>query len=308
MKHLVRAIDGENQWWKYVVVLFIALIIGQMVGAIPLVVAIAVAAAMNGGEIIVSQNNMDFAAYGIDPSLGLALMVIPFIVTLILAVLLVKYFHKRSLKDVVNGGRKFRWKRFWTGVSVWGGLIVLITVVGIFMEPENYEFRFDPVSLIPLVVVALIFLPIQSGTEEYIFRGYLAQGFAAWTKRPWLVILIPSLLFALMHGVNPEVKEHGFWVMMPHYFTMAVTFAIMAYLDDGIELAIGVHAVNNCLGAILITSKESIIQTPALFLQKEVDPPAEYWGLLFSMFVMVTVFAHIYRWNIRLLWRRNIEV
>jgi membrane protease YdiL (CAAX protease family) len=169
------------------------------------------------------------------------------------------------------------------------------------ISPEDLEFRFDPAAFIPLVFVAVLLIPIQSGTEEFIFRGYLAQGVAGWTKRVWAAILIPSVLFALMHAANPEVKEHGFWMMMPSYFVFGVAFAITAVLDDGIELAIGIHAVNNTLGALLVTSKESAIQVPSLFFQQETDPVNDAVVLVVSSVIMLIILKVILKWDFSIL-------
>ncbi|WP_319503632.1 CPBP family intramembrane glutamic endopeptidase [uncultured Draconibacterium sp.] len=304
MKHLSRAFDGQNEWWKYLVVILVALFVGQIVGAIPLVVVMVAAIAMNGGQMATPENPMDLSAYGINPSLGLALMVIPFIVTLVLAIVLIKSFHQRTSKDVVNGGRPFRWNRFWLGVAVWGAIMLILFFVQLLLSPEELEFRFDPAAFIPLVFVAVLLIPIQSGTEEFIFRGYLAQGVAVWTKNRWAVILIPSVLFALLHGMNPEVKEHGFWMMMPSYFVFGVAFAITAVLDDGIELAIGIHAVNNTLGSLLVTSKESAIQVPSLFFQQETDPVKESLALVLSSVVLLVILKQILQWDFSVLWKK----
>ena len=304
MKHLSRAFDGQNQWWKYLVVILVAFGVGQTVGAIPLIVVLGISIAMNGGQVATPENPMDLSAYGIDPSLGLALMVIPFIVTLVLAIVLIKSFHQRTSKDVLNGGRRFRWNRFWLGVSVWGAMILVLFFAQLLISPEELEFRFDPATFIPLVFVAVLLIPIQSGTEEFIFRGYLAQGVAVWTKSRWAVILIPSILFALLHGMNPEVKEHGFWMMMPSYFVFGVAFAITAILDDGIELAIGIHAVNNTLGALLVTSKESALQVPSLFFQQETDPVNESLALVLSSVVLLVILKQILQWDFSVLWKR----
>ncbi|KJF43274.1 CPBP family intramembrane glutamic endopeptidase [Draconibacterium sediminis] len=304
MKHLSRAFDGENQWWKFVVVILVALGVGQIVGAIPLIVVMGISIAKNGGQVATPENPMDLSAYGINPSLGLALMVIPFIVTLVLAIVLIKSFHQRTSKDVVNGGQAFRWNRFWLGVVVWGAIMLILFFAQLAISPEELEFRFDPAAFIPLVFVAVLLIPIQSGTEEFIFRGYLAQGVAGWTKRRWAVILIPSVLFALLHAANPEVKEHGFWMMMPSYFVFGVAFAITAVLDDGIELAIGIHAVNNTLGALLVTSKESAIQVPALFFQQETDPVKESLVLVLSSVVLLVVFKLILDWDFSVIWKK----
>ncbi|HYQ58509.1 MAG TPA: CPBP family intramembrane glutamic endopeptidase [Draconibacterium sp.] len=304
MKHLTRAFDGQNQWWKFLVVILVAWIVGQIVGAIPLLVVMTKFVAANGGVASKPENVMDLSAYGIDPNVGLVLLIIPFIVILLMAIVLIKSLHKRSAKDVINGGVSFRWKRFWLGVVVWGLIMLVLFFAQLFISPEELEFRFDPAAFIPLVFVAVLLIPIQSGTEEFIFRGYLAQGVAGWTKHVWAVILIPSVLFALMHGLNPEVKEHGFWMMMPSYFVFGVAFAIAAVLDDGIELAIGIHAINNTLGALLVTSKESALQVPSLFYQQETDPVGESITLIISSVIMLIIFKLILKWNFSIIWKK----
>lgn len=301
MKHLTRALDGQNQWWKYFLVFFVALFIGQFVGAIPLVIAMVVAQVMNGGEFVKPDNNLDLTAYGIDSNLGLVLLIIPFIVSLILAILLIKSFHYRNYKDVINGGFGFRWNRFWTGVIVWGAIALVLLLAELVLNPGNLELQFNPAAFIPLVIISLLLIPIQSGTEEFLFRGYLAQGVAAWTRKPWLVILIPSLFFALVHAMNPEVKEYGFWIMMPNYLVFGIVFAIMAYLDDGIELAIGTHAVNNCFSSIFVTSKSSALQTSALFYQEEINPANEFVVLVISAAIMLMIYTMIFKWDYRVL-------
>lgn len=301
MKHLTRAFDGQNQWWKYLLVLLIAFGVGQTLGGIPLVVAIAIGRASKGSDFIPPENQMDFSAYGIDANLGLALSLIPFVVTLILAVVFIRVFHKRSSRDVVNGGSQFRVKRFGAGVALWGVIMLLLFAVQLVLFPGELQFQYNPSAFYPLLVVALLLIPIQSGTEEFLFRGYLAQGIAAWTKRLWLVIFIPSLLFALLHSANPEVKEFGFWIMMPSYFVMGGALAIVAILDNGIEMAIGIHAVNNCLGAILVTSKSSALQTPALFFQEDINPVSDFIGLFVALIVMLVVGKVIFKWDFKCL-------
>ena len=282
MKHLESILNQENQWWKYLLVFFIAFLGGQFIGAIPLIVAMVIGAAQNEGSMIKPDNPMDFSAYGIDPNLGLVLMIIPFLVMLFIAILLIKGFHNRTIKQVINGGGAFRWKRFWTGIVIWGAFSAVTLIVVLLVDPENFEFNFHLSSFIPLVLISVLLIPFQAGTEEFFFRGYLAQGVGAWTRNRILVILIPAIFFALMHSANPEVKDFGFWTTMPSYLLFGIFFGVITILDDGIELAVGVHAVNNVFTSIFVTSKSSVLQTPAMFIQKEVDPTGEFWGLLIT--------------------------
>lgn len=301
MNHLERAIDNQNQVWKYILVLFVSLFIGQIIGAIPLIIVIAVSNYKNGGIIAKPENMMDLSVYGIDPNLGLLLMVIPFLISLVIAIFLIKAFHKRTYLDVINGGTLFRFNRLFLGFLIWAVISVIFLVADFALNPDNFEFRFNLTSFIPLVFISFLFIPFQAGTEEFLFRGYLAQGIAAWTKRRWLVMLIPSLFFALMHSMNPEVGEFGFWSVMPMYFMFGIVFALISTLDDGIELAIGLHAGNNVFSSIFVTTKSSVLQTPALFFQKEVDPFRDLWILLFASVVCIAFLAYKYKWDFWLL-------
>lgn len=304
MKHLASILEQENQWWKYLLVFIIAFLGGQFIGAIPLIIAIGIGMAQNKGSMIKPDNPMDLSAYGIDPNLGLVLMVIPFLVMLFIAILLIKGFHSRTTKQVINGGRAFRWNRFWLGIVIWGAYSVVILIIALLVEPENFEFNFHLTSFIPLVLISVLLIPFQAGTEEYFFRGYLAQGVGAWTKNKAMVILIPAVLFALMHSANPEVKDFGFWTTMPGYLLFGIFFGVITILDDGIELAIGVHSINNAFASIFVTSESSVLQTPAMFIQKEVDPAGEFWGLLIATAIFILIVSYKSKWNFKTLFTR----
>ncbi len=76
-----------------------------------------------------------------------------------------------------------------------------------------------------------------------------------------------SLLFALMHGLNPEVKEYGFLNMMPQYILFGLIFGTITILDDGVEAAMGAHTANNVFLCIMVTNKSSALQTAAYYKQ-----------------------------------------
>jgi len=303
MKFLERAFDNENQIWKYILVIIIGFFLGQMVGGIPLFIVMVVKMTQIGDDFQMPENVANFSAIGIDPNVGLVLMVIPFITSLIIGILLVKGFHRRNYKDVINGGRSIRWNRFWLGVIVWGALAGGYMLIDFLINPANFEVQFNAASFIPLVLISVLLIPIQSGTEEFFFRGYLMQGIAAHTKSSWLAVLIPALIFALIHSFNPEVKEFGFWTTMPGYITFGLVFGIASVLDDGIEVAIGAHSINNVLSSIFVTSKSSAIQTPALLFQKEVEPQKENLILLILSVLFIMILTYKNQWKLQTLFK-----
>lgn len=301
MKHLERALDGQNQWWKYLLIFVIAFIGGQFIGSIPMAVVMVFKMITSGEPVVPAENNMDLSVFGIGSNLGLVLMIIPFIVSLVLGILMIDSFHKRKLPDVINGGREIRWSRGLSGFLLWIGLMAVLLYVDVTRDPENFSFQFNPAAFIPLIIISVLLIPLQAGTEEFFMRGYLAQGIAGWTRNRIWVILIPSILFALMHAFNPEVKALGFWIAMPQYVIFGVFFGIVCVLDDGLEMAIGVHAANNIFSSIFITHKDYAIQTSALFELKEMQPIKETIALSILAVVFIVIMAVRYKWNFNIL-------
>jgi membrane protease YdiL (CAAX protease family) len=306
MKHLECALTSQNQWWKYLIIVVAGFVAANLIGAIPLMVVIGVKVAQGVGGPN-PDNPMDLSSYGIDPNLGLALMMIPFVIGLLTIVLLFKPLHGRTVWQVINGTNRARWGRFFFAFVIWGILAGLYLLVDYMVNPGNYVMRLNPSSLIPLVIISLILIPIQTSYEEVLFRGYLTQGFASWTHSRWIAIIIPGILFGLMHSMNPEVKEFGFWTAMPQYVIYGFVFGLITVLDDGIELAMGAHAVNNIFNSIFITYKASALQTPAVFEQQVVNPNKETIVLLAISILFTLALAYKYKWSFAVLNRKVVS-
>ena len=239
---------------------------------------------------------------GFEPFL--ASMAFAFVVLLATAIWIIKTFHGRSWTEVINGTKRVRWSRFFVGLAVWGTLLIVSFVISYMTDPDNFEFRFDPVRFILLTIISLTMLPIQSSCEEFVFRGYLAQGVASWTGSRLWALLIPSVLFALLHSANPEVAKYGFGVMMANYFLIGLTFGLISLLDDGIELAMGAHSINNILGSMLMTYEGSALRTDALFKAKIINPGEDLFIAVISSIVFIGILAFIYKWKFGILTRR----
>lgn len=297
MQYLECVLKGPNQWWKYILVPFLTFLAQGILGMIPLFVVIGIAKVMNDGTGDFS-NMLDFKAQGIDLSLGLALLIVSFAIGLWALKAIVKFFHNRTLSEQINGTKKIRWDRFFYAAAIWGGLMLVNLLVEYSLAPEEFQINFDPITFIPLVLVALLLIPFQTTFEEVLFRGYLAQGVARWTKNRWMVAILPAIAFGLMHASNPEVKEYGFIVMMPHYIIFGIVFGLMAVLDDGIETAMGAHAANNAFIAIFTTTKSAAFQTNALFEVKDAAPTlSDLFLFIFMGAILIFILAKKYNWN-----------
>jgi len=307
MKHLEIALGKGNQIWKYIIVLVVSFIAANIIGSIPLIIVMMVNAVKDGGAAMASAGTDTGALIsnlGIHPNLALFLLMLPFAVAFFALVFAAKLFHKRTWKQIINGTNKLRWGHFFAGAGFW--LFVSLVSLGIqyFVSPDDLEFQFQLSSFIPLVIISLLLIPIQSGYEELAFRGYLAQGVGALTRNRWMVLIIPSVLFGLMHAANPEVKEFGFWIMMPQYILMGAMLGLVSILDDGIELAMGVHAANNIFASLFITHSSSALQTPAIFNAKVVNPESGLVEITILAILLICFFYKLYNWKFSVMNKR----
>lgn len=296
MKHLERALDGQNNFWKYLLMAVVVFIGGNLIGSIPLLIVGIVAGWKNGNLDI--GNLMDFSAMEINSSLTLALLAFVFAVMLLTFKLSIRPLHHRTLNETINGRSTFRWSRVWVGVVVWGTLNVTLLLLDVLLlSPEDYRLQFNVGAFIPLLLVVLLILPFQTTFEEVFFRGYFSQGLGAWTKNRWVTLLIVSSIFGLLHVANPEVKEYGLALMMPQYILMGLMLGLISMLDDGIELAIGIHFINNAFAALFVTHRSAVFQTNAVFEVVNIDPESSLYESIVVSVIALFVLWRIYKWD-----------
>lgn len=70
-------------------------------------------------------------------------------------------------------------------------------------------------------------------------------------------------------------------------------------MDEGMELALGFHAANNLIGALLVTSDWSVFQTHSLF--KDTSEPSAGLDVILPVVViypvLLFIFSKKYKWN-----------
>ena len=280
-------VSGKNEWWMYVLGVLSAVFGYSLYGnliSIPLMNL-----ALNNGysknEILKNLNLIfDPTVVGINHSVLLALMMGMFVFTLIFLWMALKFIHKKTLPSIITGFTNIRWNRYFFSFFVWTVLNILYTIFSYFLSPQDMTLQFDFNKLIVLLIVLIIFIPIQTGVEELIFRGYLMQGLGLAFKNGITPLIITSVLFGLMHASNPEAKAHGLLIMMPYYIFFGAFLGIITLLDEGTELALGIHCANNLISSLLITSKNSVLHTDAIFNVIE-KPLFEFGSWLVMAFI-----------------------
>ena len=308
MNHLESTFPGKNAFWRYILMFAAVLIVSNTIGAIPLLIAVFNKSASNP-EVYsqLSANPNDLSILGLSPNIGFIMMMVPFIMGLLAFIVLVKPLNNRTVRVTINGTGKIRWKRFFISAAVWLVLSTLYLFFYLKIDPSNFSLNNKTASLLMLSLISVLFIPFQAAFEEILFRGYLMQGFAALVKNRWFPILMTSLLFGLMHSFNPEVKEFGFFTMIPQYIVFGIIFGIVTILDDGIEVSMGAHTANNIFLCIMVTNSSSALQTPALYEQFNIHPWTEFAALVVIGMVFIFVLKMIFKWeNFSVLFRKII--
>jgi membrane protease YdiL (CAAX protease family) len=301
MSYISNAFSGKNSFIRYFIGFVLIIIASQIVGALPLLTVVMMKK-LNGFHLN-PDNPADLSVLGLSQNTSLILMLIPFIVGLVAIWLVVKYIHGRTLLQTVTGRKKFSWKRFLQAAGFWLLLMVIIQTVQYLITPENFEWNFQPGSFYILILISLFLIPLQTSFEELLFRGYLMQGLITGTRNRWLPLLFTTFLFGGLHIFNPEVKEFGIALALPQYFTLGLVLGISVLMDDGLELALGVHAINNVFLAMFFTFDASALQTPALFKIKNIDPLADLITLVIASILFILWASYKYKWKN---WRNNL--
>lgn len=296
MNYIQQAYKGKKDWYHWVLTLFVVFVGWQFVGAIPLFVV----ASMHSASMseFVNSGKDNFMTLGIDNNLFLFLMILMFIFGLISLVVGVKYIHKRSFTTLVTSRRSIDWKRFWFGFILWGIIAAVVIFLGIFISPENYVWNFKPVPFFTLLAVSFLFLPFQTSFEELLFRGYFMQGIGILVRNRWLPLILTSVCFGLLHAANPEVQKLG-PISMVFYIGTGLFYGMTTLMDEGTELSLGLHAVNNIIAAFFVTTNWTVFQTDALYV--DMSEPSVGREMFFPVFVLypliLFIFSRKYGWK-----------
>lgn len=293
--YLLQGFKGKNRWWRYLVMILV-LVVATVIGSFPYTIAILIKSSSMGIQVDASDVS-SINILGLNKNLMLFMLTLSFVAALFAFILFLKPLHERNIADTLTSRKKFDFKRFFFAAGIWGGLMIISLIVGYLTNPDNYTLQFDASQFIILFFVAIIFITMQATFEEVIFRGYFQQGLAVLTKNAWIPIILTSFVFGLMHMSNPEVKEFGVAIMLPQYILLGLIFAICVIMDEGLEIAIGVHVVNNVLGSLLLTHDSSVLQTSALFKVEKIDPIYSFYELIVSLLILIFIMAYKYKWG-----------
>ena len=301
--YIKQVIRNKENWGFYLLGIFIIIPIMMVIFQIPFTVALTSALfQLKDEELLakVANNDINAMMSVLEPNLNLFLMLLGFGGMLLGVFISAKLLHKNSIRELTTSRDKIDWSRVFYSFTIWGFITVpLILIDTTFISPENYQWNFNYNSFIILLAIVIVFIPIQTSAEEYLFRGYLMQGIGVVSGNRWLPLLFTSVAFGLMHYANPEIDKLGNMVYV-FYIGSGLFAGIMTLMDEGMELALGWHAANNTFAALLVTADWTALQTHSIYKDisdpqtlpvDEVIVPVLFFG------VVLLIFSRKYGWS-----------
>jgi membrane protease YdiL (CAAX protease family) len=291
MKFIDGAINGKNDAVRYI--LGVTLIVfAYIIGSTFLFIDICV----NFHSESIPETESEIIQL-IGKNRFLALVMIPFIFVFIALFFITTKVHGLKFVQLITGRTSIDFKR----IAFSFGVIVLIQTlllgIQVYFNP-NIVWQFDFQKFLPLFLIALLLIPIQTTCEEMLFRGYIMQGFKLRTKNNLIAILVSGIMFGMVHIGNPEIEVIGYHIIV-YYIAVGIFLGLISYFDNGMELAIGYHAANNLFAALLITTNWQVFQTDAVFIDN--TPPQIGWetiiGILVILPLLFFLFKRKYNWG-----------
>jgi hypothetical protein len=296
---LLQYKKGKNNPLYYIITIFLVPI-GYILFQLPLTGYLTYAVNkyddVTASALTEFESNPDFTLFHLDKNIGLILMIIMFLGVWFALIFGLKVLHKRSFFSIITPKTKINWNKIFFAFGIFLALSLLYDGISFLLHPDSYTLHFEIKNFLPLLLIGLFILPIQTTAEELFFRGYIMQGVVAWLKEPWIALLLTSLFFGIVHGQNPEIQEYGIAPMMVYYIGAGVLLGLITIFDNSLELAIGIHAAINFYAAVISSYSGAVLQTDTILKSGQMNP----WIANFVLFLAFGVFMYIcskkYNW------------
>ena len=289
----LEGIDSKtNPFIKYVKGSLI-FVFFHIIGQIPLSLYI-----ISQSDIVEGVQNQQDLFNNLPSNLTLFLVLLPFAVVLPFVYLVVTRLHNQSILSLITARNRVDYKKIFFSFMLWGSISTLMVFFDYWMSPEDFTWNFKPFTFLILFLISIVMIPLQTTLEEIIFRGYLLQGFGVLFKNRWMPLLTTSTLFGLLHLWNPEIDKLGIHLIW-YYIGTGLFLGLITLMDEGLELALGFHAANNLVTALLVTASWTAFQTESLLIDN--SEPSLGVELILTLLLIypliIFIFAKKYKWK-----------
>lgn len=177
-----------------------------------------------------------------DSNLNFAIKLIPAVTGCIGSFIIVRYYHRKNILSFIVSKKSIEYRKIAIGFFVFLFLIGLLHLF--YLRDLSTNIEFNIFSFFGLFLTFWSMMLLQILLEEFFFRGYLYHGILSKTSSKFLSVLLPSILFGLLHWGSPSTEKFGNSILIS-YVWMGLIFGIIRSLDSSLELSIGGHLANN---------------------------------------------------------------
>ncbi|MEM9969434.1 MAG: type II CAAX endopeptidase family protein [Pseudomonadota bacterium] len=227
------------------------------------------------------------AAYNEDSASYVFLMLFQFVFVIVALSMVLRTIHRRQLRTLI-GRRDRAILDFWLCVKF---LAPLYFVFWVMPMPEGLqlEAHLQVGQWLLFLPLALCLVMIQISAEELLFRGYLQSQLAARFKHPIVWMVIPSILFGLLH-YSPAMAGDNAWMLVAWAALFGVAAADLTARSGTLGPALALHFTNNVF-AILFAAPQGNMDGAALYtFPLELDAPG-LASVVLPLEVMMTLCA-----------------
>ncbi|WP_423919959.1 lysostaphin resistance A-like protein [Frigoribacterium sp. 2-23] len=247
--HRLFRVRPAYRWWKPLLAVAVAVALYVLLSLVFYAAVYAIVRAVGGldaGQRL-SSAVADDPLNAADPlvmliSLGSIAMLLP---SVVVASRVVGY---PSLTSVAG---RLRWR--WLARCLVPGLVFVavstvlssVVVPALTGQPISFgEVTTSPTTLVWAIVVIVVLVPLQSSAEEFAFRGFAMQTLGAWLRWPVVAIVLPTVLFAVLHRYNV-------WGVLD-VAVFGISAAYLTWRTGGLEAGIVAHVLNNTVVFVLL--------------------------------------------------------
>ena len=177
-------------------------------------------------------------------------------------------------------------------------MYLIFSIILMLILSSFYEYSFFVITIYFAAITILLILLFEFKSISKVFESNLNLILLNLFNSKLTPLLITSVCFGLLHGANPEVQKLGY-ISMVFYIGTGLFYGITTLMDEGTELSLGLHAINNIVAAFFVTTDWTVFQTDALYI--DTSEPSVGWEMFFPVLVlyplMLVLFSKKYGWK-----------
>lgn len=158
---------------------------------------------------------------------------------------------RMPITTVFSVTKRLRWKWLRTCAAVSAAIFLVMTCINLALAHQLSPSTWTPLpgvedtlkAAVISALLLLILIPLQSFTEEFVYRGIAMQAIGTWLKHPAWAIVIQAILFAISHAYDT-------WALAS-VFLFGLALGYLTWRTGGIEAGVALHVINNVITMIL---------------------------------------------------------